>query len=74
MKNKFLDEKVISVFDDEKTLDIFSENNINFIKDLWILKRKNLKDIGLNDMQINSIIIKLQLHGLDINKKIYSKM
>ncbi len=74
MKNKFLDEKVISVFDDEKTLDIFSENNINFIKDLWILKRKNLKDIGLNDTQINSIIIKLQLHGLDINKKIYSKM
>ncbi len=74
MKNKFLDEKVISVFDDEKTLDIFSKNNINFIKDLWILKRKNLKDIGLNDTQINSIIIKLQLHGLDINKKIYSKM
>lgn len=74
MKNKFLEEKVISVFDDEKTLDIFSENNINFIKDLWILKRKNLKDIGLNDTQINSIIIKLQLHGLDINKKIYSKM
>ena len=74
MKNKFLDEKVISVFDDEKTLDIFSENNINFIKDLWILKRKNLKEIGLNDTQINSIIIKLQLHGLDINKKIYSKM
>lgn len=74
MKNKFLDEKVISVFDDEKILGIFSKNNINFIKDLWILKRKNLKDIGLTDMQINSIIIKLQLHGLDINKKIYSKM
>lgn len=74
MKNKFLDEKVISVFDDEKILGIFSKNNINFIKDLWVLKRKNLKDIGLTDTQINSIIIKLQLHGLDINKKVYSKM
>ena len=44
------------------------DNNINLIYDLWILKRSNLKKF-LNDREISDIIIKLQLHGLDLNKK-----
>lgn len=47
------------------------ENNINIINDLWILKRKQLKDLGLTDKEIKSIVISLQLEGLDLNKKIY---
>ncbi len=47
------------------------ENNIKVINDLWILKRKELKDLGLTDKEIKSIVISLQLEGLDLNKKIY---
>ncbi len=47
------------------------DNNIKTINDIWILKRKDLKDIGLNDKEIKSIVISLQLEGLDLNKKIY---
>ena len=46
-------------------------NNINFIKDVWVLKRKDLKNMNFTDKEIKSIIIALQLEGLDLNKKIY---
>lgn len=45
--------------------------NIKIINDIWILKRKDLKEKGLTDKEIKSIIIALQLEGLDLNKKIY---
>ena len=41
------------------------------IGDVWILKRKDLKNLGFNDREIKSIIISLQLEGLELNKKIY---
>ncbi len=50
-----------------------STKNIHTISDIWFLKRKNLKDLGFSDREINSIIISLQLEGLDLNKKIYDK-
>ena len=46
-------------------------HNIKYIKDLWILKRKELKEIGFVDSEINHLRIKLQLCGLDLNKKMY---
>lgn len=46
-------------------------NSINTVHDLWKLKRSDLKRIGLNDNEINQIIIKMQLKGLDLNQKIY---
>ena len=46
------------------------ENNINIVNDLWILNRNNLKNI-LSDKEIADVIIKLQLNGLDLNKKVY---
>ena len=48
-------------------------NNLGFttINDIWILKRKDLKEKGLTDSEIKSIIIALQLEGLVLNKKIY---
>ena len=47
------------------------DNDIKFIKDIWILKRKDLKKLNLTDKEIKSIIIALQLEGLDLGKKIY---
>lgn len=50
-----------------------NSNQIIKIKDLWTLKRKNLKELGLSDKEIKDIIIKLQLNSIDLNKKIYNK-
>lgn len=48
------------------------ENNINTINDLWILKRKELKEKHFTDHEIKSLTIALQLQGLDLNKRIYN--
>lgn len=67
-----------SVEDKIETLNISSniinklkKFNINYIKEIWKLTRKDLKNIGFNDQEIKQIIISLQLEGLDLNKKIY---
>lgn len=54
-----------------KLVQKLQENNFNIIKDLWLTNRKNLKSIGFTDSEIKSIIIALQLEGLDLNKKKY---
>lgn len=41
------------------------------IKDLWKMKRKELKQIGFSDTEISQIVIKLQLHAIDLNKRVY---
>lgn len=46
---------------------------INYIKDLWQLTRNDLKRMSITDYEINQIVIKLQLEGIDLNKKIYNK-
>ncbi len=45
------------------------EHNIISVNDLWKMKRQELKDLGFNNKDINELIIKLQLSGLDLNKK-----
>jgi len=50
---------------------ILLDNGINNIKDLWYLNRKQLKKINLSDIEINNIIIRMQLLGIDLNKKVY---
>jgi hypothetical protein len=47
------------------------EKNIIKIKDLWKMKRKELKQLGFDDNDINHIVIKLQLNAIDLNKKVY---
>lgn len=51
--------------------DKLKDNNINTINDVWVLKRKELKELGFTDQEIKSIVISLQLRGLDLNKKVY---
>lgn len=53
-----------------KIIKKLKQNDINLIIDLWKLTRNNLKMI-LTDKEINEVIIKLQLKGLDLNKRIY---
>ena len=47
------------------------EKELNYIEDIWKLKRINLKDLGFNNDEIKEIVISLQLIGLDLNKKKY---
>ena len=70
--NKLFLEKPIEDLDiNTKLLEKLKSNNLVYVKDIWILKRKDLKNIKLSDSEINQIIIKMQLHGYDLNKKIY---
>ena len=64
--------KDIKILDlDREGLAILKDNNINLIEDLWLLTKKDLKILGISDKDIKYISIKLQLLGLDLNKKIY---
>ena len=57
---------------DKNIEEILTSNGITKVEDLWALNRKKLKSMGLKDLDINTIIVKLQLLGLDLNKKVYS--
>ena len=46
-------------------------NNVEKIEDIWEKKRKDVKAYGFSDSEIMQITIKLQLYGLDLNRKIY---
>jgi hypothetical protein len=64
--------KDIKILDlDRECLTILKDNSINLIEDLWLLTKKDLKTLGISDKDIKYISIKLQLLGLDLNKKIY---
>ena len=47
------------------------DKELNYIEDVWLLKRINLKALGFTNDEIKEIIISLQLIGLDLNKKKY---
>lgn len=47
------------------------DKELNYIEDVWLLKRINLKTLGFTNDEIKEIIISLQLIGLDLNKKKY---
>lgn len=71
-KNIYVD-KDIKILDLDKEIeDILRINNITTIENIWVLNRKKLKELGLKDNDIKQITIKLQLLGLDLNKRIYS--
>lgn len=59
---------------DNNVISILNNNDIHKVKDLWKLKRQDLKNINLSDKEINYIRIKLQLNGIDFVEKIYSRL
>ena len=69
MRSKYLDEDISYLNLNDKITNLFKENNILKINDLWVLNRKNLKSLGLIDTEIKQVIIKLELLGLDLNKR-----
>ena len=54
-----------------KILNKLKEKNIMIIEDLWKMQRKELKQLGFSNSEISQIIIKLQLHAIDLNRKVY---
>ena len=65
-------EKDIEVLDLEDSINKkFKELNINLIEDLWKCKLIFLKENKFTTKEINQIRIKLQLKGIDLNKKVY---
>ena len=70
-KQKILNTSIDELKLSSKISSILKDNNINIIEDLWKLKRKEVKDLGLSDSEISQITIKLQLYGIDLNKKVY---
>ncbi len=73
MLNIFLKEKIKELEIDSNIVKKLNDNNIYTINDLWILNRTELKVLKLDDNQINQISIKMQLHGIDLNKRTYNK-
>lgn len=71
MRGINLDDSINKLGIDDKIINIFSINDIKTIDDLWSLKRKDLKEMNFSSEQINHIIIKMQLKGIDLNRKKY---
>ena len=65
-----LNKKIETLNLDSNIINKLKSNNINTINDLWQLTKTDLKNINIKDSEINSIIIKLQLMGISLNKKI----
>lgn len=70
--NIYADNDIKTMDLDSEVLNILLENDIKTVGNLWELNRKKLKAMGVKDSDIKQIIIKLQLLGLDLNKRIYS--
>ena len=66
-------EKDIKILElDSDVVKVLVDNDIKTVGDVWVLNRKKLKALGLKDSDIKQVIIKLQLLGLDLNKRMYS--
>jgi hypothetical protein len=73
MKNVFLKDELRRLEIDIDIIKKLNDVSIYTIGDLWNLTRIDLKKIKLTDNQINQIVIKMQLYGIDLNKRIYNK-
>ena len=70
---EYNDRILIEMVNDLKTTLIKNskDKELNYIEDVWVLKRNNLKELGFTYDEIKEIVISLQLIGLDLNKKKY---
>lgn len=71
MKREVLNKNIEILNLDDSIIKKLKENNINIIEELWVINRHKLKDMNFKDNEINQIIIKLQLIGIDLNHKRY---
>ena len=73
MTNQSLNKTLENLKIDTAIIKKLNDNNIYEVKNLWNLNRQNLKELNLTDPEIKHLIIKLQLHGIDLGKKIYNR-
>lgn len=66
-----LDNTIESMNLSSKLIEKMHANNIRTIENIWTKTRKELKQLGFTDSEIKSVVIALQLEGLDLNKKKY---
>ena len=71
MKREVLKKNIEILNLDDSIIKKLKENNINIIEELCVINRHKLKDMNFKDNEINQIIIKLQLIGIDLNHKRY---
>ena len=73
MNKELLNKEIIQLDIDPSIIKKLNSNDINIIDELLCFKRKELKKIGLNDNEIKQVIIKLQLKGMDLNRRKYNR-
>lgn len=72
MRSLSILEKKIEVLDLEDSItNKLKSLDINLVNDLWQCKLVFLKNNNFTSREINQIRIKLQLKGIDLNKKVY---
>lgn len=69
--NKYIDKDISILGLDDNIACLLTKNEIRTVNDLWLKTKKYLKNYGLKDKDIKCVSIKLQLIGLDLNKKMY---
>ncbi len=69
MRSKYLDEDIDYLKLNTNITETLKQHNIFKIRDLWVCNRKTLKEFNLVDPDIKQIVIKLELLGLDLNRK-----
>ena len=57
IRNMILEKDIEFLEFDNKITNKLKEHNINIIRDLWVMKRNELKYLGFSDYDINQIII-----------------
>lgn len=69
--NKYIDKDISILGLDDNIACLLTKNEIRTVNELWLKTKKDLKNYGLKDKDIKYVSIKLQLIGLDLNKKMY---
>ena len=64
--NKILERKIETLAINKKMIDILRLKEINTVYDICEYSRMELTSIGLNNNQINQIVVLLQLEGFDL--------
>lgn len=71
MRSEILKKDINILNLDNNIINKLKENNIKIVEDLWLSNRHKLKEMDFKDNEINQIIIKMQLIGIDLNRKRY---
>ena len=71
MNNKYNNIPIENLNLNKRIINKLKENDIFTVSDLRYKKRDFLKNINLSNEDINMISIRLQLLGIDLNKKVY---